>query len=409
MQHKIHARTCQVSPRPGTTSLRRFRTLYRMSRTAALLVLLSLAFSLLPMGCGKGNPGPEGASGSRRDRSGRSAETAAIPVKTEPVVRGEITDYVETHTRLEAERWVNVVARASGLAQELLVEEGDSIEAGAILVRLDKAELSLGLRRAATALEQARSDFDRTREMFELNFISESEFDVVRLKLESSDTAFEEARLNLDYADISAPIAGVVMRRAVETGDMVRVSDSVFAVADLDPLLARIYIPEKRIGQVRVNQEARILIDMFADEHFQGSVRMISPGVNPETGTVKVTLEIPTADPRLRPGMFATVRIITERHLDALMIPKKALVLETDEDDVFVVREEKAYRVRVTLGFADGERVEVLEGLKDGEPVVTIGHEGLKDGTPVREVGGRARRGFLPGSKPEAQSSNSGR
>ena len=361
------------------------------------------------MGCGKENPGSEGASGSRRDHSGRSAETAAIPVKTEPVVRGEITDYVETHTRLEAERWVNVVARASGLAQELLVEEGDSIEAGAILVRLDKAELSLGLRRAATALEQARSDFDRTREMFELNFISESEFDVVRLKLESSDTAFEEARLNLDYADISAPIAGVVMRRAVETGDMVRVSDSVFAVADLDPLLARIYIPEKRIRQVRVNQEARILIDMFADEHFQGSVRMISPGVNPETGTVKVTLEIPTADPRLRPGMFATVRIITERHLDALMIPKKALVLETDEDDVFVVREEKAYRVRVTLGFADGERVEVLEGLKDGQPVVTIGHEGLKDGTPVREVGGRARRGILPGSNPEARNSNSGR
>ena len=85
--------------------------------------------------------------------------------------------------------------------------------------------------------------------------------------------------------------------------------------------------------------------------------------------------------------MFAQVQIITERHEQALLIPKKALILETDEDDVFVLADDKAERRRVELGFAEGDRVEVLNGLSDGDQVITVGQEGLKDGAAVRQVG----------------------
>ena len=113
---------------------------------------------------------------------------------------------------------------------------------------------------------------------------------------------------------------------------------------------------------------------------------MISPEVDPESGTVKVTLEVP-ASGLLKPGMFCTVRIITASRPNALVIPKKALVLETDADDVFAVEDGKVKVVDVKLGFVEGDRVEVVSGLEEGMQVVTVGHEGLKDGSPVRVVG----------------------
>jgi membrane fusion protein (multidrug efflux system) len=115
---------------------------------------------------------------------------------------------------------------------------------------------------------------------------------------------------------------------------------------------------------------------------------MISPGVDPASGTIKVTLEVPAAG-ILRPGMFATVRIITDSRKDALIIPKKALLLETDEDDVFAVREGKAERVRIELGYTDGDRVQVVTGLEEGDEVITVGHEGLKENAAVRIVGAK--------------------
>ena len=113
---------------------------------------------------------------------------------------------------------------------------------------------------------------------------------------------------------------------------------------------------------------------------------MISPEVDPASGTVKVTLEVASAGV-LKPGMFATVRIITERRPQTLIVPKKALILETDEDDVFLIEADKVRRVPVELGFVEGDQVEIVSGLKEGDQVVTIGHEGLKDGAAVRLAG----------------------
>jgi membrane fusion protein (multidrug efflux system) len=303
------------------------------------------------------------------------------------VQRGSITAYVQTHARLEAERWVGVVSRTQGRAEELLAEEGDQVREGQVLVRLDKKELSLQVQQAQVVLEQTRSAHERTQALFARQLVSQEEADAARHQFESAQVALEEARLNLAYADIAAPIAGTVMQRAVELGDLVRPNQEIFAVADLEPLLARIHVPEKRMRQIREGQEARITIDAFPEQVFSSSVRMINPGVDPQSGTVKVTLEIPSQRGGLRPGMFATVRIITEEHPQALLIPKKALILETDEDDVFALVEGKARRTRVELGFADGEQVEVLSGLDEGMEVITVGQEGLRDGAAVRVVG----------------------
>ncbi len=325
--------------------------------------------------------GPQGAPGARAE--------AALPVKTERVTRGEITRYVETHARLEAERWVEVVSRAQGLVQRLAAEEGDLVKAGTILAQLDKEELQLQVEQARVALDQATSAFERTKTLYDRQLVSQEEFERARNLHDNAGVALREGQLRLSYADIRAPLAGVVMRRSVERGDLVRSNDVVFVVADLEPLQARIRVPEKRMSQVHPGQEARITVDSAPGRVFAAMVRMISPGVDPASGTVKVTLDV-DPDGALRPGMFATVRIVTDSQNDALIVPKKALVLETDEDDVFVVRDGKAERVRVELGYTDGDRVQILAGLQQGDQVITVGHEGLKDNAAVRLVGAEA-------------------
>ena len=353
--------------------------------------LIAIALAAVIGGC-SGEDEKEGSQGQRGPGRGQwggrpQGGQAAIPVRAAPVQRGDIAAYIQTHARLEAERWVNVVARAAGLVTQLRAEEGDRVEEGEVLVRLDKEELALRMEQVEVALAQARTVYERTKTLHQRALVSEEELEAARHQLDNAKVDLKEARLNLDYADIRAPISGVVMLRSVEKGDMVRLNQEIFAVADMEPLLARIHIPEKRMHQIRHGQEARIIIDSLPEKPFTGTVRMISPRVDPQSGTVKVTLEIPAADGLLKPGMFASVQIVTARHLQALIIPKKALILETDEDDVFTLNEGVARRVRIELGFTEGDQIEALDGLAEGDQVITVGQEGLKDGQAVRIAG----------------------
>ena len=354
-------------------------------------VLLATALSLC-LGCGEEEDGANATAGrSGRGGGGYGPEggrgpAAAIPVRAEPVAREDMHAYMETYARLEAERRVSVLARATGLVQQLSVEEGDSVVEGQLLVELDQEQASLQLRQSQAALDEARANYERIQVLSENKMVSQSEFETTRLRYNNSRISLEDAQLNLTYTSIKAPISGVLTQRMVELGDLVRGNQEIFVVADLDLLLVRIFIPERRMYQVKPGQRATISVEALPDQTFEGQIRMISPEVIPESGTVKVTLEVP-ADGLLRPGMFATVRLITDRHPQTLVIPKRALVLETEDDDVFKIVDSKVQLVQVEIGLAQGDRVEVLAGLEIGDLLVTVGHDGLKDGTAVRVVG----------------------
>ena len=345
--------------------------------------------------CGQEGESGRG-SGGPRSWSGRSKSSGgAIPVRAERVTRGNITAFVETHARLEAERWVDILARTTGPVTRIAVEEGDRVVAGQVLARLDQKEMKLRVRQVEVALEQARATFGRTKVLFDRQLVSEEEYDAAKHQVQEIEVGLEEAKFNLSHTTIRAPLAGLVMRRSTEVGRLVRTNDQIFSMADVEPLLARIHIPEKRMRQVRVGQPAQLSVDSFPERIFDAEVRMINPGVDPQSGTVKVTLEVPPHGDSLKPGMFASVRIITEQHNGALIVPKQALVLETDEDDLFVFADSVARRISVKLGLIDGNRVEVLSGLRATDRVITIGHEGLKDGASVRLAG-------APPAAPEA-------
>lgn len=342
-----------------------------------------IAVMLLAVSCGRnGSRAPDPRmTGGFADRA-----SAALPVEVAVARRDTVSNYVLATTSLEPERAVDVIAKVSGVVVELRAEEGDVVREGEVLARIDDKELKVSLDQAAARLENAQQAYERAKQMYERNLASKEAFEQARLELQTAQAQYEAAKLQWEYSRIRAPIGGVVTHRYVDLGDMVNPNTVVFSMADFDPLLARIHVPEKDIARISVGQPARIMVEPAPDRVFTGRVQMISPVVDPSTGTVKVTVEIPRRDGILRPGMFASVYLLADTHPNALVIPKKALVLESERDMVFVVRSGRAHEVPVKLGYANGDKLEVLEGLAEGDTVVTVGQEGLREGMPVRVV-----------------------
>ncbi len=372
------------------------------------IMIAALLLSVGLFSCG-GETGQQAANEGGQ-RQGRP-RAAASPVKVEPVKKSDISQYILKNTTLEAEQWVEIRARTSGQVIEIIKEEGDPVQAGSVIARLDDDVARINVSQREVAYREAQQRYEREEALFKRNLGSKEGYASAQTQLEAGKALLEQAQLTLGYTSIESPIAGILTTRSIEVGNMVTNNQVVAAVANFNPLLARIQVTEKDFGKINVGQSARITVEAAPNKEFRGRVRMISPVVDPESGTVKVTVEIPRSNnDLLRPGMFASVYIITETRQNALVISKKGLVLEGEGNQVFVYEKDeetgmgKAQRKRIEIGFTDSDRLEVLSGLSEGEQVITVGQEGLRPGSAVRLVGeGAPTLATAPGGAPEGQ------
>ena len=358
-----------------------------ISKLAYWPVVLAIAGVLA---CGGGEEESEDAAQNQRGgRPGMGAMArtgASIPVEVKTVGRGNIAATLLTYTSLEAERHVDVVSRTQGLVKSILVEEGDRVTEGQPLAQLDTDALELTLREREVNMNSLESNYKRSQELLEQELLSSQEFEQTKFQYEAAATQYESAKLQLAYATIRSPFSGIVTERLVEVGNLVNANDVVFRTADLDPLLARIHVPEKDIGQVRPGQSVRINVE-GSDQTHTGRVALISPIVDPESGTVKVTVEIRDRMGTLRPGMFTTVNLVIAIQENVLQVEKKALVAEAEGSYAFLFQDGTAEKRLLEIGIAEGDYVEVLSGLSDGDSIITVGQEGLRNGAPVRIAG----------------------
>ena len=363
-------------------------------------LLLHTGCSNDPQGRNNGPGNPRGPAGRRTPGAlgaDRNRLPEAIPVEVGSPWRADLSSYVYGNTHIEALREVEIIARVQGQLQQLLVEEGDRIKQGQVLAELDKTELRLTHREAAARLENNRAAYERTLKMLEQQLISQEALDNSKYLHETAKTQFEQAELNLHYATITAPFSGVVTSRLIEQGDMIRVNMVLFNLADIDKLLARVYVPEKELSRISIGDRVRLESEMFPGETFGGAVEMISPVVDPTTGTVKVTVRVAENRDKLKPGMFCSAYILTETHENSLVISRKALLTDVENTEVYIVEQGGVARLRrVTIGIEQGDTLEVLDGLEEGDRVVLVGKEALRDGSPIR----------LFGDEPESEASS---
>jgi len=399
-------------------------------RFARISLLAVLALGLALTGCGGGN-----ATGSdkKSDKDKDAQSAAVIPVEAGLAARGPISASYSGTASLEADREAQVVAKTSGVLLRLHVEEGMHVKAGQVLAELDPDKPKLMVAQSEANMRRLEHDFERAKEMFAKKLVSSEAYEKIQYELDNMRAAYDMARLDLSYTQITAPIDGVISQRMVKEGNLIQLHTALFRIDDFDPLLAVLNVPERELMTLKPGLGATMEVDALPGTKFEGKVARIAPVVDPKTGTFRVTCEFRDQG-KLKSGMFGRVEIEYDRRLDALTIPRAALIDEDGKTSVFVIAEEdvedepadkdkkgaadakkaepradakkaadakpakpvkthKGMVVRrrnIKVGYTSGEKVEVREGLKEGEKVVTVGRAALRDGTEVQVLEGKS-------------------
>lgn len=345
---------------------------------APMAFLSVLLTALLLVGCKGGDQSP-GAAAAKK-------ESAPIPVEVTALERGDVFAVYSGTASLETDADALVVAKVAGEVVEILAEEGDRVTEGQVLARLDGDRLRLEMERARANLRKLEQEYNRSIELFERGLVSSGAFEGQKYELEALRAIYRLAQLEYSYTQIRAPIAGVVSRRFIRTGNTISVNEQAYQVTELDPLIAYIHIPEREFRRLEPGQSAELTLDAIPGQRFKAHVQRISPVVDPVTGTFKVTMEVPDQGGRLKPGMFGRFNIVWDTRREALLAPRVAIVDDDVSDSVFVVVDGKAERRPVRTGYTRGALVEILDGLTGDEEIVVIGQAGLRDGANVEVV-----------------------
>ncbi len=330
--------------------------------------------------------------GDGKDEKDGKPKDEAVPVEVATLATGPIEAVLRYSTHLEAEEEVAVLAQAQRQVRQLLVEEGRRVGKGQVLLRLQDDEQKTTLAKVQGQLDKARREHERQKKLFTNQLIAEQAFNESTYELEQLELAHEEARRALSYTEVRAPISGTVTRRLVGVGDHVNVNQHLFDIVDFDSIVARVHVPEKELGRLAAGQPVRIVAPALGPvEVVTGHVLRLSPVVDPTTGTIKVTVDVPPQD-GLRPGMYVDVALVTAVHSEALLVPKRALVYDADQVFVFRLQADGKHveRLRVVPRLEDRTNVEPAGGLAPGDKVVVAGQAGLKDGALVRMAGTKA-------------------
>jgi membrane fusion protein (multidrug efflux system) len=316
----------------------------------------------------------------------KEEDAPTIPVETSTPSRGDIFAVYSGTAPVEAFADAQVIAKVGGEVRDIYVEEGDDVTAGKILARLDGDRLRFEAQQAEANLLKLQRDFQRNLDLKERSLISAGDFEKIQYEMEALQATANLAKLELSYTEIRAPIDGVVSRRYVKVGNTIDVNAPTFQVTSLEPLVSYLHVPEREYRQIKAGQTASIAVDALQSVRFEGTVARISPVIDPLTGTFKITIEVSDASRRLKPGMFGRVSIVYDRHENALQIPRNAIIQEAGEPAVFIVENDTARHQVVRTGYVEGSRIEILDGLQDGEQIVLVGQTGLKDGSKVAVI-----------------------
>lgn len=330
--------------------------------------------------------------GGEGEAEAKTADAAveAIPVEVVKASRRPVAASYTGTAALEPRGESQVVAKTSGVALAVLVEEGQSVRAGQALVRLDPDRLRLAVAQAEAQMRKLENNYSRAKQLVSQQMISANDLDQIKYDLENVRAQHRLARLELSYTTVTAPISGVIASRSIKTGNFVQINTPIFRIVDTSRLEATLNVPEREIATLKAGQPVTLVADALPGRSFTGTVDRISPVVDSGSGTFRVITAFEGGD-LLQPGMFGRIRIDYDERANALVVPRSALLEDQSDVAVFVVRQAKAQRVPVKLGYSEGDWIEVRDGLKAGDAVVTAGKVALRDGSDVQVIGQEAK------------------
>jgi membrane fusion protein (multidrug efflux system) len=300
---------------------------------------------------------------------------------------------ISTPGSLEAVQGVTIGAEVPGKVSKIAFEPGAAVKEGDLLVQLDVTTEEAQLRAAEATAALAQASLNRAKELRESNTNSVAELDAADAQAKQAAAQVESLRAVIGKKSIRAPFSGRLGLRMVNLGQIMREGDPVTTLQTMDPIYVNFSLPQQRLAELKVGTAVRIIADVAPGEGFAGQVNAISPEIDPVTRNVRLQATISNRDEKLRPGMYADVEVVLPHETKVLAIPVTAVLYAPYGDSVFVITEqkdEKSGKVQqvlrqqfIRIGGARGDFVNVTEGLKPEDLVVTAGVFKLRPGSPV--------------------------
>jgi RND family efflux transporter MFP subunit len=338
---------------------------------------------LILSGCGE-TPAPEAAEIAR-------------PVKSFLIQAGSASEHHAFPARIGAGRRAALSFRIAGVLKQLPVKEGDLVEPGQLLAELDPTDLQIVYADHQARFETARRNFNRARDLIEQGNISQMDFDKLETEYKSAEAALKAARQNLDHTRLTAPFSGRIARRYSENFEEVQAKQPVLDLQDISELEVNFDVPENLLRGLKVKgeeQDKTSVTVSFTDipgKRFPLTFREISTQADEKTQTFQVTYVMSRVEStNILPGMTATANVEIHRFNDKASlhtVPASAIVGDYKLDPQAWVIDEQSMTVKpraVKVGRLSGESIEVLEGLQEGDRIVTAGTPFLVEGMPVR-------------------------
>lgn len=322
-------------------------------------------------------------------------EAPVARVQVIPARRGEIVRRLRLPGTVRAYQEATLYAKVAGFLQSIAVDEGDHVDAGAPLARIEAPEMLADLDKLRVEANVARLEYERLRgaQSKAPDLVMPQAVDAAKARYEGARASLRRTETLVGYARITAPFAGVVTRRWVDPGAFIPAATSssaaksaaVLTLMDMGRVRIIVAVPEPEVPHLSQDQTAKIEAKEIPGRIFEAHVTRFAYSLDEATRTMAAQIELPNEDLALRPGMLVDVTI-EERRPDALLLPAQAIASDKTGHFVYAVTDQKARKVPVELGVDDGSTVEVVGQLSAGEPVVVAGREGLADGQPVEAV-----------------------
>lgn len=372
---------------------------------------LALVLAFTVAGCGKKQEEPA------------AAKVEATPVKVVKVVKGRVANAVTITGKVTAGLEVAVVPKVPGKVAEVLVDVGQRVKKGQVLVKLDSSDIQAQLKSAQASLSvqkalqdqaairyrDAKDNYERSKYLFAQGAISQTQLDAAKVQFDTAAAGYNPAggntqtsaaisqaqaqvesfRVQLSNMTITAPADGVIATRGVDPGEMASSQSPVVTIVNTDKMIVEGSLAESEVNLVSVGEEVKVLVKAVREQPYIGKVLSVSPSADSRTKAFPVRIELENKDAALKAGMIAEVVLDTQAREGVLLIPKEAVLDRGDKKIAFVVEAGKvALEKQVTLGLSDDTNVEVAKGLNEGDQVVINGQQLLTDKAPVTVQGG---------------------
>jgi HlyD family secretion protein len=340
-----------------------------------------------------------------------------MTVEVTKVSRGSISTYITVVGNLIGQATVDVAPKAGGRLRSVNVKLGDRVNRGQVIAKIDDQELleqvnqaeashqvaEAGVRRSEADLSLALTNVERARNLYARQLLPKQQLDdaearytsavatldLSRAQRAQSESRLKELKINLSNTTVSSPTDGFVSQRLVDPGAWVSQNAPVVVVVDISSLRLVANVVEKDLKAVNSGDKAVVGVDAFPGENFNGRIARVSPILDPATRTAVIEIEIPNPAYRLKPGMYANVTLEIETRDNILTVPKNALVDSGGNRGVYQPNNDSRAEFKpVKVGLEDNDKAEILEGLSEGEIVVSTGAGALRRNDQLLIAGG---------------------